>query len=758
MKKSIFVQGNPVYVAGDHTACVYNAVLTESLNDAGTLTFTVPPTNPNYDSIAERAKVVLYDETNPYWRGFVISATKNAKNELAVTCVGELAYLNDSIQPQAKYQNKTPRELFTAYVDEHNAQSSEQFAVGFVTVSDPNDNVYRFTNYETTLTALRDDLCASLGGFLRIRYNNGVRTLDLVKIEDYGNSNGQIIEFGENLLDYAEGMSAEEIATQCIPLGVHLEEPVVEGLDAYLDIKSVNAGLDYVQDDDAVAALGEIKRVVHFDNVTDPTTLKDKGIEWLTSAQYAKLTIEVTAVDLSSLGVYVAPVKWRDLAGKKWSDMAGVTWADLKGFDPTKDKFNIGDLVRCFATPYGMDAVYPIQTLVTYLQDPTKNNITLANEKQQTYTQMQATAEAKIKKEASTVLAEAQANASELIKYANEGNVYIKYNEDGKAVELCIMDTDSPDTATKVWRWTLGGFGYSDTGYDGTYTTAITMDGSIVADFITAGVLRLGGVSDDLVLEIYNTAGEKTGTWNATELVLTGTETIYKSSYSAADANKILQYIAGSVQLTADEFIKYDMNLDGNIGPGDSTIVQKFVNGDYGNYITKTTTLKLKANTRLLETSVTSVAANNSASWTNGNGIKLLGSGLVAGGNGRTRIGDSVETQSVFVFDSVSAASYITRSFEEIKEHIKPVKSMLDKVKLADICTYDLKAEKNGNKHIGMVLGDSYNVPEEIIGYDKNGEPEGIDLYSMCSMLWKAVQELSAEVEELRGGKDAAHK
>lgn len=56
--------------------------------------------------------------------------------------------------------------------------------------------------------------------------------------------------------------------------------------------------------------------------------------------------------------------------------------------------------------------------------------------------------------------------------------------------EILIMDTPDKETATKVWRWNSGGFGYSNTGYDGEYGTAMTMDGAIVADFITAGVLR----------------------------------------------------------------------------------------------------------------------------------------------------------------------------------------------------------------------------------------------------------------------------
>lgn len=55
--------------------------------------------------------------------------------------------------------------------------------------------------------------------------------------------------------------------------------------------------------------------------------------------------------------------------------------------------------------------------------------------------------------------------------------------------EILIMDTPDVNTATKIWRWNMNGFAYSSTGINGTYGTAITMDGSIVADFITAGIL-----------------------------------------------------------------------------------------------------------------------------------------------------------------------------------------------------------------------------------------------------------------------------
>ena len=58
--------------------------------------------------------------------------------------------------------------------------------------------------------------------------------------------------------------------------------------------------------------------------------------------------------------------------------------------------------------------------------------------------------------------------------------------------ELLIMDTDDINTAQKIWRWNLNGLGYSSTGYNGTFGLAMTSDGAIVADFITAGVLNAG--------------------------------------------------------------------------------------------------------------------------------------------------------------------------------------------------------------------------------------------------------------------------
>lgn len=91
------------------------------------------------------------------------------------------------------------------------------------------------------------------------------------------------------------------------------------------------------------------------------------------------------------------------------------------------------------------------------------------------------------KSEVTAAYQEAIANATAAIT-GNSGG-YIRLNPSENPQELLIMNTADASTATKIWRWNLSGLGYSSTGYNGAYKTAITQDGHIVADFIDTGTL-----------------------------------------------------------------------------------------------------------------------------------------------------------------------------------------------------------------------------------------------------------------------------
>lgn len=114
--------------------------------------------------------------------------------------------------------------------------------------------------------------------------------------------------------------------------------------------------------------------------------------------------------------------------------------------------------------------------------------------------QMNATIQEVENQDFSSLLEQAQENASNLLKNAMTGYIYFDYDNGN----LYIMDNPNPDDAVKVWRWNLNGLGYSSTGINGTYGLAITMDGSIVADYITTGHLNTNVIEgyDSLVEQV----------------------------------------------------------------------------------------------------------------------------------------------------------------------------------------------------------------------------------------------------------------
>ena len=95
--------------------------------------------------------------------------------------------------------------------------------------------------------------------------------------------------------------------------------------------------------------------------------------------------------------------------------------------------------------------------------------------------------------------------ATNLITGNDGGYVRFVYDQDGFPQEIVVMDTNSIDTATKVWRWNKNGLGYSDTGYNGSYDLAITKDGAIVADFITTGTLSANRVRAGKITSVNGT-------------------------------------------------------------------------------------------------------------------------------------------------------------------------------------------------------------------------------------------------------------
>lgn len=158
-----------------------------------------------------------------------------------------------------------------------------------------------------------------------------------------------------------------------------------------------------------------------------------------------------------------------------------------------------------------------------------------------------------------SILNQAKDAATNIINHPFSGNLYI--SED--TGELLLMDTTDPNTATNVWKWGLGGLGFSSNGINGPYEVAMTQDGSIVADFISTGILSASRIEG--YAQLLQTVSEMgvTVDKNYTEL----NQTIDEFKYSVQNAGGS-NLIKNSVMFAYDENnnpISWETELDGNL-------------------------------------------------------------------------------------------------------------------------------------------------------------------------------------------------
>lgn len=455
--KALTVGGNPYFEVGD--------------NINGSASFKVYPTHPYYSKVKKlTTDVIIYRDDEPEFYGRVLYDDEDFSGTKSVFVEGELAYLCDSIQRPKVYHDITVKAYVQDLIDIHNSQVEErkQFVVGRVTVTDSNDSLYRYSNYEDTRTAFKEKLTSRLGGHLVIRHEDGLRILDYLSDEDYYTRNTQGIRFGKNLLDFSKNMDASDLVTCVIPLGAKLDEeeqdPELEAIsDQRLTIASVNGGVDYVTDDNAVKEYGKIYKTVTWDDVTLPENLMKKGEEYLKSAQFEKMVLEVKAIDLNLT-------------------------------DDSFQKFDVGNKIQCTSEPNGLDKEFPLTKRKVYLTSFKNNTVTLGDEtsvKSYTSSNRQSTAQIeetiKTIPSKSEILQEALRSAQDLInKQVASGYAVHVPNE-----FIVADDTDYKNKAKNLWRWGLGGFAHYSQGYDGPIDgVALTMDGKINGGMLLANSVK----------------------------------------------------------------------------------------------------------------------------------------------------------------------------------------------------------------------------------------------------------------------------
>lgn len=201
--------------------------------------------------------------------------------------------------------------------------------------------------------------------------------------------------------------------------------------------------------------------------------------------------------------------------------------------------------------------------------------------------------------------ATAIATNTDLITGNSGGYVVINRDANGYPYEILIMDTADITTATKVWRWNASGLGYSSTGYNGNYTTALSSAGIFNTNFIAANTL-----SGSTVIAGTLDAGKiTTGYLNAGIIKagllqdLAGLNFINMLSGEFALANGNLIYDADDgdfVSLNSNLSLKFnDIPLAGNL-----IVVDRTMNNNVLSEYIDTSTVKCKAIQRPYECTI----------------------------------------------------------------------------------------------------------------------------------------------------------
>ena len=270
------------------------------INKNGSCTFVLPPGNRMRDDVRRRKSIVtIHQDGEEIFRGRVLDSENDSYNQKSVYCEGTRSYLNDS-QAAPYFYTGTPRGLLAKLIGEHNAQVEEDkhFTVGEVTVERA-DEALECENvaYWETFKEIDEKLLSAYGGYMRPRIEGSVQYLDW--LAKPGRKNPQKIRFSINLLDLRDKKDASDMFTILRPLGASIVGEDGE-YGAPLTITSVNGGLDYIQDDEAVAKYGRIWKTQTWPYEEDPAKLLAKGQEFMKIGAELR-TITLRAIDMHFL-------------------------------------------------------------------------------------------------------------------------------------------------------------------------------------------------------------------------------------------------------------------------------------------------------------------------------------------------------------------------------------------------------------------------------------------------------------------------
>lgn len=274
-----------------------------------------------------------------------------------------------------------------------------------------------------------------------------------------GTDNGVAIRYGKNMTDLSKEKTEESLYTGVMAYWTNLETGAV-----------VRSAIQYVTN--------------HASYPVEKIYILDATSDFESQPTVAQLNARaVTYRDSNDVGVPKVNIKvsfvplWQT---EEYKDLAPL------------ERVSLCDTVTVYYEKYGVNATAKvIETDYDVLRER-YNSITLGDAKSrigETIQQKITETVTKKSEETTSFLEQAIENATSLITGGDGGYVVISQDSDGKPYEILIMDNEDKTQAVNVIRMNQSGIGFSTAGYNGPFTTAWTIDGGFVADFIRSGTI-----------------------------------------------------------------------------------------------------------------------------------------------------------------------------------------------------------------------------------------------------------------------------
>lgn len=452
-------------IHSDGTDRISGGKIAKAINAVDSFSFTIYPNNAGYDLLKPlTTSVKVYDESTDkdIFIGRVLKCPDSMDERglicRKVTCEGRLGWLYDSVQPYVEYKMVGISTVLSSFLSKHNSQvgADKRIELGQVTVTASNNYTYT-ANWDKTMNVIADKLIGKFGGEIQLRDKGGKVYLDY--LENIGHGTDTTIELAVNLKTISREVDETAVITRLYPLGAKLTDS-----EKRLTIGTVNGGKDYIEDSSLIAKYGVISGPQIWDDITLASNLLSKGKEYLKSVNRAKVQYQITALDLSRIDRHI-------------------------------EQFELGCWYRVKNSLMGIDEDLRIVGISIDLDNPQASQLTFGDQFEtlsgfmtaKTQSLQSAIDNSEFRNR--QVIDNKIENATKLITGAEGGHVILDPSE--KPQRILIMDTADINTCKACIQLNKNGLGFwksSDGGSakTGPYTNAWTIDGNLVASFITA--------------------------------------------------------------------------------------------------------------------------------------------------------------------------------------------------------------------------------------------------------------------------------